>query len=200
VTTAGDELVTEQTPLWTTALNSVVCVSAAEVYVVPVLDRSFHVVNGETELCHLITVPVCPVKVKSPLVLPEHTLPEPVTVPPTEAGLIDTVVEAEVATEQAPLWTTALNWVAWVNAPEVYVVAVLDMSAHVLPPSVELCHLLTVPTFPERVRTPLVLPVQIVAPPVTVPPTDVGLTVTVVESELATTQAPLCTTALKEVV
>jgi hypothetical protein len=80
---------------------------------------SFQVVNGETELCHLITVPVWPAKVRSPLVLPEHTLAAPVTVPPTEVGSTVTVVVFELAAVQVPLCTTALNWVVWVNAPEV---------------------------------------------------------------------------------
>ena len=161
---------------------------------------SVQVVNGETELCHFVTVPTLPVNVNSPLVLPEHTLvAAPVTVPPTEVGSIDTVVAAEVAVEQAPLCTTALNCVATVKAPEVYVVAVLAISLQVLP-SVELCHLVTVPVWPARVNTPLVLPLQTVVPPVTVPPTEVGSTVTVVEIELATRQLPLCTTALNWVV
>ena len=80
---------------------------------------SFHVVNGETELCHLVTLPTLPERVRSPLVLPLHTLAAPVTVPPTEVGSTDTVVAVDVAVEQVPLWTTALNWVAWVSAPEV---------------------------------------------------------------------------------
>jgi hypothetical protein len=86
---------------------------------VPVLTISFHVVYGETELCHLITVPVWPAKVRSPLVLPEHTLEAPVTTPPTETGSIETVVAADIAVEQLPLCTTALNCVGWVKAPEV---------------------------------------------------------------------------------
>jgi hypothetical protein len=80
---------------------------------------SFQVVNGETDFCHFTTVPVWPAKVRSPLVLPEHTLAAPVTVPPTEVGSTDTVVGAEIAVEQAPLCTSALNWVATVKAPEV---------------------------------------------------------------------------------
>ena len=60
-----------------------------------------------------------------------------------------------------------------------------------LNPSAELCQFRTVPTLPLSVRRPLVLPLQIVEPPLIVPPTVVALTVTVVEAELATKQVPL---------
>ena len=53
---------------------------------------------------------------------------------------------------------------------------------------------------PESVRSPLVLPEQIVEPPVTMPPTVVGLTVTVVASEFFALHSPLFTTALNWVV
>jgi len=62
------------------------------------------------------------------------------------------------------------------------------------------CHLVIVPVCPAKVNTPLVLPEQIVVPPVTDPPTEVGLTVTVVATELAKLQTPLVTTALNRVV
>ena len=156
---------------------------------------SVQVVNGETELCHFVTVPTLPVKVNSPLVLPEHTFEAaPVTVPPTEVGSIDTVVAAEVAVEQAPLCTTALNCVATVKAPEVYVVAVLAISLQVLP-SVELCHLVTVPVWPARVNTPLVLPEHISLLPATEPPILTASTVMVVDAEFAALHEPLCITA-----
>lgn len=57
------------------------------------------------------------------------------------------------------------------------------MSVKVLKPLVELCHLTTAPTLLPSVSTPLVLPLQIVAPPVTVPPTVVGLTSMVAGAE-----------------
>ena len=162
------------------------------------LTISFQVVNGETELCHLVTVPTLPVKVRSPLVLPEHTLvAAPVTVPPTEVGSTVTVVVDELAVEQLPLCTTALNWVVWVKAPDVKVaVLALPKSVQVLNGETELSHLTTAPIFPANVKTPLVLPLQIVVPPVTVPPTEVGSTVTVTTAELATKQFPFWTTAL----
>ena len=54
-----------------------------------------------------------------PLVLPVQIAVPPVTAPPTVVGSTVTIAAAELTTEQAPLWTTALNWVAWVSAPEV---------------------------------------------------------------------------------
>ena len=59
--------------------------------------------NGETELCHLTTVPVFPDSVSRPLVLPEQMVVPPETVPPTEAGSTVTVAAAEFAGEQTPL-------------------------------------------------------------------------------------------------
>jgi hypothetical protein len=100
-------------------------------------------------------------------------------------------VAAEFTTEQLPLWTTALNWVLWVSAPDMKIVLVLATSLQTLNGETELCHLITEPVWPDKVRTPLVLPVQVVAPPATVPPTVTGLIVTVVEAELATEQVPL---------
>jgi hypothetical protein len=75
--------------------------------------------NGATELCHLVTVPVWPDKVSVPLELPKHTLVPPLTLPPTDTGSTDTMTGVELATEQLPLWMTALNSVVWVSAPEV---------------------------------------------------------------------------------
>lgn len=54
-----------------------------------------------------------------PLELPEQIVVPPDTVPPTETGSTVTVVIEELAGAQFPLWTTALNWVACVNEPEV---------------------------------------------------------------------------------
>ena len=56
------------------------------------------------------------------------------------------------------------------------------------------------PVCPLNVNVPLVEPEQIVVPPVTEPPTDPGVTVTVVAEELAVAHDPLCTTALNWVV
>ena len=64
----------------------------------------------------------------------------------------------------------------------------------------EYCHLVIVPVWPERVSRPLVLPEQMVVPPETVPPTEVGSTITAVKAEIAGLQIPLVTTALNCVV
>ena len=64
----------------------------------------------------------------------------------------------------------------------------------------ELCHLTTDPVWPESVKRPLVLPEQIFVPPVTVPPTEIGSTVTVVSVEFSAPQTPLWTVALNLVV
>ena len=66
-------------------------------------------------------------------------------VPPTDAGLTVTVVEAEGIAEQFPLCTTALNCVVWVKAVDVYVVEVFPIAVHVLNGETELSHLTTLP-------------------------------------------------------
>jgi len=60
----------------------------------------------------------------------------------------------------------------------------------------EYCHLVTLPVLPPKVKPVLFVPVHTVAPPDILPPTDVGLTVTVAELEFALEHAPLVTTAL----
>ena len=194
-------MATEQVPLCTTALNWVVWVKAAEVYEVrpEVVAMSLQVVPS-VELCHLVTVPVLPANVNKPLVLPEQMAVPPVTTPPTEVGSTVTVMAAELLTEQLPLWTTALNCVAWVSAPEVYVAEVLIISLQEVYGETELCHFTTVPVWPDKVSVPLVLPMQTLAAPEMAPPTEVGSTVTVVAAEIDVEQTPLWTTALNSVV
>ena len=77
---------------------------------------------------------------------------------------------------------------------------VFAISVQVSNGETELCHLTTGPVWPERVKRPLVLPEQIVVPPVTVPPTELVPTVTVVSVEFSAAQTPLWTTALNLVV
>ena len=55
----------------------------------------------------------------------------------------------------------------------------------------ELSHLSIDPVLPLKVSCALVEPEQIVVPPVTDPPAEVGLTVTVVDDELAEEHEPL---------
>ena len=74
------------------------------------------------------------------------------------------------------------------------------MLLHTVNGATELSHLTTLPVLPVSVNVPLVEPVQMVVPPLTLPPLLVGLTVTVVVLELASGQVPLCTTALNCVV
>ncbi len=75
--------------------------------------------KGDTELCHFTTVPVWPERVNKSLVLPEHMVVPPDTLPPAEAGSTVTVVGDEFAGVQLPLRTTARNCVVCVKAPEV---------------------------------------------------------------------------------
>ena len=63
-----------------------------------------------------------------------------------------------------------------------------------------LCQVVTVPVLPVKVKAATVPPEHIVWSLPTVPPTEFGVTVTVVTVELADAQTPLCTTALKAVV
>ena len=60
-----------------------------------------------------------PLRDKLPLVDPEHIVVPPLTLPPTDAGLTVTVVAEEVSGVHEPFCTRALNFVVWVNAPEV---------------------------------------------------------------------------------
>jgi hypothetical protein len=61
-------------------------------------------------------------------------------------------------------------------------------------------HRTMLPVCPLNDRVPAELPVQILLPPVTDPPTEAGVTVTVVEAELAAAHEPLFTTARNWVV
>ena len=64
---------------------------------------SVQLLNGDTELCHFTTDPVCPERESKPLVLPEQISVPPDTLPPAEAGSTVTVAADEVATEHTPL-------------------------------------------------------------------------------------------------
>ena len=59
-------------------------------------------------------------------------------------------------------------------------VAVLAMSVQVVP-SGELCHLVMLPVWPLNVSMELLVPVQTVALPAMLPPTEIGLTLIVIE-------------------
>ena len=64
------------------------------------------------------------------------------------------------------------------------------MLVHVVNGLTELSHPVMVPVFPLKVKVPLVAPEQMVEPPVTLPPTDAGFTVTVVADEVAGVHDP----------
>jgi hypothetical protein len=87
------------------------------VYEVVVLLMAVQLVKGETEDSHLVTVPVCPLRLSVPLVDPEQMVLPPLTDPPTDAEPMVTVVEAEFTDAQLPLFTTARNCVVCVSAP-----------------------------------------------------------------------------------
>ena len=120
----------------------------------------------------------------------------PETEPPADNGSTVTVVGDELAELQIPLVITALNCIVWAKTPEVKLVVVFAMSVQIENGLTEYCHLDIVPVCPERVSNPLVVPEQIVVPPLTAPPTDGGSTLTVVGVELAELHMPLVTTAL----
>jgi len=78
---------------------------------------------------------------------------------------------------------------------EVVVLAIsVTAEANVL--EVDDCHLVIEPILPLNVSVVEFIPVQTVAPPAIVPPTDAGETVTVAEALFAAAQAPLVITAL----
>ena len=58
------------------------------------------------------------------------------------------------------------------------------------------CHFVTEPVCPDKVNVVEFVPVQTVADPATVPPTEAGDTVIVAVAEFADEHAPLVTTAL----
>ena len=90
---------------------------------VAVIAISVQVVNGETELCHFTTVPVCPERVRTPLVLPEQIEVPPVTVPPMLAGEI---VTARLLAELVPQLLPAVT-VIFPFCPADPVVTVIDI-------------------------------------------------------------------------
>lgn len=69
------------------------------------------------------------------------------------------------------------------------------MSVQLPPLLVESCHLVIVPAYPDKLKVPLLLPVQTDVLPLTVPPAAVTFTVMVAGAELVEAQDPLCTTA-----
>ena len=90
-------------------------------YVLAVTASSAHATSVVSFSCHLTTVPLFPVKVKVLIEAPRliALCVAGAIVPAIVAASTVTVVALELATEQLPLWTTALNWVVAVKLPEV---------------------------------------------------------------------------------
>jgi hypothetical protein len=104
VTVAMPEFTEVQLP--TTALNWVVCVrlvKASEVVVLLIVDQVLPLL---TEDSHLIIFPELPVRFNVPLLLPEHTVALPLTVPPAVTGSTTNVAVFEVLLLQLPFTTT----------------------------------------------------------------------------------------------
>lgn len=99
VAVVGEEFTIPQPIVWTTALNWVVSDNAPEVKVAETFTISIHVLKGETELCHLMTVPVCPESDNKPLLFPEQIVVPPVTLPPN----VDASDTVNVRTAEAPV-------------------------------------------------------------------------------------------------
>jgi hypothetical protein len=104
------EFVEGQTPFFTTALKRVVAVKLPGISVDVTFEMVFQVLKGLTALSQLVTPPVSPLNVNVPGDVPVQigVLP-PLTEPPTDAGVIVTVVANELSEAQVPFFTTALN-------------------------------------------------------------------------------------------
>ena len=168
-----------------------VCDNTPDVYVDAVFAIEVQEVNGASELSHLNIDPVIPLKVSNPLVVPGQIVVPPLTFPPTDPGFTVTVVVDEFAEAHAPFCTTARNRVVCESAPDVYVAVVFVIEVQEVNGATELSQLSMDPVLPLKVSNPLVNPGQIVVPPVTAPPVDPGLIVTVVDDEFAGEQEPL---------
>ncbi len=151
--------------------------------------------KGSIEDCHLTIVPVRAPNVNKPLVLPEQMIVPPVTRPGAVVGFTVTVTGDELAEAQVPLLTTARYCVVAVKLVAVIVVVVLVTSSRVDQSLVEYCHFSTRPTLPTRVNSVLLVTLQTVALPWTMPPKLTGSTVTVATEEFSEPHNPLFTTA-----
>jgi hypothetical protein len=143
---ASAELAEEQAPLVTTARYFLVATRFVAVSEVVTFATSVEVAQLSVEYCHFVTEPVCPERVIVVLLVPEHTVVPPATVPPTESGLTVTVASADVADEQTPLVTTARYFVVAVRFVAVRDVVILAISFTVAQLSSEDCHFVTEPT------------------------------------------------------
>jgi len=151
----------------------------------------------EVEDCHFVMAPVYPLKVKTVEFVPVQTVALPAIVPPTDAGETVTVAEALFAAAQTLLVITALYEVVAVRLVAVKEVVVLAMAVPAVAKlSNEDSQRVIAPVWPLKVNTVEFVPVQTVAVPAIVPPTEAGVTVTVAVALFAAAQAPLVMTAL----
>ena len=134
-----------QLPLDTTARYWVVCVKVPGNKVVVVLLILVQVLNGDTALSHLTTVPTSPVMLSAAAVLPEHIGDAPVMVPAIVPDETVTMVESELAEAQLPLCTTARKAVVAVNGPDEYTVLVSFIIVQVVNGDTELSQRITFP-------------------------------------------------------
>jgi hypothetical protein len=84
---AAEEFADAHTPLCRTARYNVLVVRFKYDNDVVVFTMGVHVLPPFVENSHLITLPVCPVKLSVPLLVPEHTITLLLTDPPTDTGL-----------------------------------------------------------------------------------------------------------------
>jgi hypothetical protein len=138
--------------------------------------------------------PVWPLKV-TVVAAPLQMVPAvAVTVPPTVTGFTDTTLSAEAAIEQTPLWTTARKCLAAVRLPVLKGLEVEAMGDQVVP-SREDSHRTIEPVWPPSVIV-VAEPLQTVeAVAAVMPPTLMGLTVTVAGLDSSAAQYPLWTIA-----
>jgi hypothetical protein len=195
----------EQTPLCTTASNSVVAVSGPVFNGLAVEAMAVQLLPPFTEYCHPTIIPVCPLKLIVVLLTPSlHISGLPAdAVPPTDGWSTVTVAGLEMAVEQTPLCTTASNSIVAVSDPVFKGLAVEAMAVQVFPPSVEYCHPTIAPVCPFKLIVVLLTPSLHISglPANVVPPTDAASTVTVATVEVAGGElAPFCTTASNSVV
>jgi len=75
--------------------------------------------NKSLDFSHFKTLPVFPVKARFAGFVPEQIVCAEDTVPPTVSGSTVTIVYEDETFGQTPFFTTALNRVVWLNAPDV---------------------------------------------------------------------------------
>src|SRR5207244_3282304 len=201
------ELALEHVPFCTTARNHVSATSGPIVALLKVrlvLAMSVGAVNNASAaFCHLITLPVWPLKTRSAGLCPLQIVCAEATLPPTLGAVIVILTALELALEHVPFCTTARNHVSATNGPKVALLKVrllLAMSVGAVNnASVAFCHLITLPVWPLKTRSAGLCPLQMVCAEATLPPTLGPVIVILTALELALVQLPFCTTARNHV-